>query len=152
MSLQEKYLQFCRSDSCYPDEKKMRKLEELDTYDYIFFLTHILGMTRVEAFDIGQDYKLYRSECGSLGFSRESAAAAFIYHFQKISTKFPVSQYVTNVERFGASKDKICEEAHVSISSFDRMLRKIERDISKNEYLCRVFCRIFYVRYGQIEL
>jgi hypothetical protein len=126
MSLKDKYSQFCLSHSCYPDDKKTRKIEELDTYDYIFFLTYVLDMPRTDAFRIGCDYKLYRYECGPVGFGRESIAAAFIYRFQ--SSPHMMSKY------------KICEEAQINISSFDRMLRKIDEDIFENEYLCKVYC------------
>jgi hypothetical protein len=129
MSLQDKYFSYCLS--FFPDEKKIWKIEELDTYNYIFFLSHLLGISGTDAFCIACDYKLYRSECGPVGFGKELTAAAFIYRFQ-----CPIKNNI--------SKYEICEKGQINISSFERMLRKIDKDIFQNKYLCRVYCRAFY--------
>jgi hypothetical protein len=110
MSLQEKYIQFI---SCYP-EKKMRKLEELDAYEYIFFLGHIIGLERTEVFTAAVNLTWYEYECGPVSFGRESVAAAFLQRHT------------------GVNKYKLCEETHVSICSLDRMMRRISRDIMRN--------------------
>jgi hypothetical protein len=113
MSLQDKYAQFTRSASCNP-EKKMCKLEELDTYEYIFFLGHLIGLERTEVFTAAVNFNWYEYECGSVSFGRESVAAAFLQRHTQVN------------------KYKLCEETHVNVLSLDRMMRKISRDIMRN--------------------